>query len=407
MLQVEMSRRGTLPLLLAAVLAIGCGAKTGLFVPDGERDAEPDARDNCVEVDPETLTADLDLDVATKLLSADVFFLVDCTGSMRGEIANIQQGLTDTIVPGALAQIPDVRFGVGAFGDFPIDPYGERGDTPFEMRRAVTGDIGAVQAAIDGLPYYDGADLPESQVEALYQVATGEGLETFVPPAPGCPQPGLGYPCFREGSQPVIVLVTDAPFHNGPGWAYPYTGFTPMPHRYEDAVDALDRVRARVIGIASEPDARDHLEQLARATGAVDTDGVPLVYSVSSSGTGLDIEVVRGIESLALRVPLDVDAVSLDWPGDDLDATILIERIEAVSADPPAGVDRIEGNTFYNAQPGTRLAFRVYVDVSVIPRPPTVRVYPVIVRIRGNRVSVLREETLYIAVPGLDGTTGC
>ena len=394
-------------LLLTAATLVSCGAKTGLLVPEEERDAEPDAPDLCIEVDPETLTADFDVDVSTRLLSADVFFLIDCTGSMRGEITNIQRGLTNTIVPGAMAQIPDVRFGVGAFGDFPVAGYGAPGDAPFELRRAITDDIGSVQSAIDGLPYWDGDDLPESQVEALYQVATGDGLEPYVPGAPGCARPGLGYPCFREGSQPVIVMVTDAPFHNGPGGIYAYEGFTPTPHSFDQAVEAAQDLGARVIGISSSAEATGHLQEVARRTGAVDTDGQPLVYTVSPSGSGLDIEVVRGIESLALRVPLDVDAVVMDFPGNDLDATILVEEVVAVRADPPSGVSRIEDATFFDALPGTQLFFTLHIDVSVIPRPPTVRVYPVIVRIRGNRVSVLREVIVYIAIPGLDGTTGC
>ncbi len=394
-------------LLLTAATLLSCGAKTGLLVPEEERDAEPDAPDMCIEVDPETLTADFDVDVSTRLLSADVFFLIDCTGSMRGEINNIQRGLTNTIVPGVMAQIPDVMFGVGALGDFPVEGFGAPGDAPFEMRRAITDDIGAVQSAIDGLPFWDGDDLPESQVEALYQVASAEGLEPFVPRAPGCARPGLGYPCFREGSQPVVVMVTDAPFHNGPGGVYSYEGIAPRPHSFDDAVNAATDLGLRVIGISSSAEGRGHLEETARRTGAVDTDGQPLVYSVSPSGSGLDLEVVRGIESLALRVPLDVDAVVLDYPGDDLDATILVEEVVAVRADPPTGVSRIEGATFYDALPGTHLFFSLHIDVSVIPTPPTVQVYPVIVRIRGNRVSVLREVIVYIAVPGLDGTTGC
>ncbi len=402
--------------LLALALG-GCGAKTGLLVPEDEEDAGPDNESICVEVDPETLVADLDLDVSTQLLSADVFFLIDCTGSMRGEILNIQRGLSGTIVPGVAEQIPDVRFGVGAVGDFPREGYGAAGDAAFQLRRSITDDIGAVQAAIDGLPFWDGDDLPESQTEALYQVATGEGLDDlsdgvggsyFIHPAPGCAQPGLGYPCFREGSQPVVVLITDAPFHNGPGGVYPYFGINETPHTFDQAIAALQRLGIRVIGISSPSDeAQEHLGEVSRRTGAVDSEGNPLVYSVSPSGNGLDEEVVRGIESLALRVPLDVDAVVLDWPGDDLDATILVDRVVAVRADPPTGVSRIEGDTFYDALPGTRLFFTLYVDTSVIPTPPTSQVYPVIVQIRGNRVSVLREEVINIAVPGLDGSTGC
>jgi hypothetical protein len=326
---------------------------------------------------------------------------------MRGEITNIQRGLAGTIVPGAVAAIPDVRFGVGAFADFPLSDYGAPGDLPFELRRAITDDIGAVQAAIDGLPWWDGDDLPESHTEALYQVATGEGLGTFVDPAPGCPQPGLGYPCFREGSQPVVVLITDAPFHNGPDNANRYVAVSPRPHTFEEAISALQELEVRVIGISSALDGEDHLQVVARQTGAVDNDDTPLVYSISSSGTGLDESVVQGIESLARRVPLDVDAIAIDVGGDDLDATILVQEVIALRADPPTGVDRIEGNMFYNALPGTVLTFGLVIRVDVIPMPEHTTLYPVMIRVRGNQVSVLREVIVYIEVPGLDGADLC
>ena len=226
-------------LLAFVLLAFGCGAKTGLLVPERDAAPEPEEEEICVDVDPERRMAELDLEMTTRLLSADVFFLIDCTGSMRGEIANIQRSLTTTIVPAALELIPDVRFGVGAVADFPIADYGAGEDAPFELRRAITDDVAAVQSAIDDLPRWDGGDEAESQVEALYQIATGEGLDTFVSPSPGCPRMGLGYPCFREGSQPVVMLVTDAPFHNGPHGEFPYIGIFPQPHFFDDAMEAL------------------------------------------------------------------------------------------------------------------------------------------------------------------------
>ncbi len=394
-------------LLCGGLLSLaGCGAKTGLLVPEREPEPPPEPEELCVDVDPEELTAEVDLEVGTRLLSADVFFLVDCTGSMNGEIANIQRGLTTTIVPGAMAQVPDVRFGVGALADFPVGDFGSGDDRPFELRRAITDDVAAVQSAIDALPRWDGGDEAEAQVEALYQLATGEGLGAFVDPSPGCARRGLGYPCFREGSQPVVVLITDAPFHNGPEGANPYLGVYPTPHGFEAAVAALEALSARVIGIDSGQ-AREHLEALARRTGAVDSDGVPLVFGISPTGTGLGEEVVRGIETLALRVPVDVDAIVLDVPGDDLDATILVREVVAVRADPPSGVSRIEGGTFYDVLPGTRLHFRLVVDVSVVPVPERTTLYPVLVRFRGDEVSVLDERVVFIEVPGLDGLEAC
>ena len=42
------------------------------------------------------------------------------------------------------------------------------------------------------------------------------------PARTSCPAGTYGYPCFRDGAIPIIVYITDATFHNGPGGAYAY-----------------------------------------------------------------------------------------------------------------------------------------------------------------------------------------
>ena len=64
------------------------------------------------------------LDFGTKVPSLDVFFLMDTTGSMFGEITNLKNALTGTIIPGVQAAVPNSQFGAGAFEDFPISPFG-------------------------------------------------------------------------------------------------------------------------------------------------------------------------------------------------------------------------------------------------------------------------------------------
>lgn len=70
---------------------------------------------------------------------------------------------------------------MGSFLDFPIDPYGfeSSGDKAFFLNQVITGDTDAVIDGINQLdnPLHFGADGPESQLEALYQAATGEGID--------------------------------------------------------------------------------------------------------------------------------------------------------------------------------------------------------------------------------------
>src|SRR5690606_11836371 len=125
-------------------------------------------------------------------------------------------------------------------------------------------DLTAVQAALGRLAAAGGGDGPESATEALYQTATGEGgTWTFASGAPTfrlapafCPSVPdevgrrRGYPCFRPGSLPIVVLVTDALFHNGPGGSNAYAGISPAPHTFDQAVSALNAIGARLIGVA-------------------------------------------------------------------------------------------------------------------------------------------------------------
>jgi hypothetical protein len=227
---------------------------------------------------------------------ADVLFLMDTTGSMGGEIAQIQARLRDTIIPGLAAEIADVRFAVARFDDFPVGSYGSSGDLPFQLVQPITSDVLATQSAVNSLSARGGGDGPESQVEALYQSATGAGISPWTPSA-SCPSGG-GYPCFRPGATPIVLLFTDAEFHNGPGGRAAYGGISPTPHTYAQAVSALNAIGAKVLGLMSGTPALSDLTQIARDTGALAADGTPIVFDIGSDGARLGVEVVRAIQTL-------------------------------------------------------------------------------------------------------------
>ena len=136
-------------------------------------------------------------------------------------------------------------------------------------------------------------------MEALFQAATGAGIGSFVPARGGCAGgSGIGYPCFRSEATLIILLFTDADFHNGPGGAYPYSGISPTPHTYAQAVTALNAIGAKVLGLMSGLAARDDLIAIARDTGAVAADGTPIVFDIGSDGRSLGVDVVRAVQTL-------------------------------------------------------------------------------------------------------------
>ncbi|HJL48326.1 MAG TPA: hypothetical protein RMG45_20880, partial [Polyangiaceae bacterium LLY-WYZ-15_(1-7)] len=360
----------------------------------------------------------------TNISVADVFFLVDMTGSMQGERTNLIQGLLDTIIPGIQAAIPDVHFGAGGFDDYPVEPYGwppgspfstsGGGDLPFYLLReiappeqdlgawslsaspttcpanAATNDIGTITGApngtpdileaVQGLPCHFGNDGPESYVPALHATATGSGLtwpggsvpDQSCPVIPDETDMRRGYPCFRPGALPIVLLFGDAPFHNGPGGSNSYSGI-PAP-TYEETVTQLNGIGARVLGIFSGGASAPDYEAVATATGTVDGSGSPLVFTISSSGSGLDAAVVDAVASLVGGTPQDVSTRTENVPGnpDEFDATRFIKSITPIEGYregvPGTGYDSFDETTFYGVIPGTLVDFGI--DFWNDVRPP-------------------------------------
>ncbi len=237
---------------LLIVLLEGCGARTGLSLPDAASIAIIDGGVPCIELPPDAGTIEIPLRTKAQLNRADVMFLIDNSASMQEEIERIQRRLSEVIAPAIQDQIVNAQFGVSTVSDFPVDPFGNPEDRPFELLSPMTSSLSRVQAAVDSVRLLNGRDEPEGQVEALYQLATGSGIGVYVPPSLGCPSGGAGYPCFRTDALPIVLLFTDDRMHNGPGEAEPY-GFaiSPRPHQYAEVVQALNRIGARVIGLDS------------------------------------------------------------------------------------------------------------------------------------------------------------
>lgn len=402
----------------ASLLMIGCGAKTGLDVPDAALDAGIDAGPDagmdagipCIELPPDGGLIEVPLDIEAELARADVLFLVDTTASMGEEIEQIKSGLRDRIAPGIADAIPDSALGVAHFEDFPEGMCGEAGDNPFELLTPITQDLNRAQAAVDALMLGNGLDRPEAQVEALYQVATGEGLGSYIDPSFGCPSGGIGYPCFRPDALPIVLLFTDAPFHSGPGGSNPYRcTVIPPPHTYEEARQALDRLDIRVMGMYSgEGEGRGDMLAIARDTGAVE-DGSPLVFDIGTRGQRLSDQVIAAIRTLADVIEFDVDAVLVDPdPTDGVDPRMFVEAVVPLRADPMdriAGIDRTT-NTFLGVRAGTRVFFQLQIrNGAVVPGPEPQRFLLEVV-FRGDRRTRLGSRLVEIVIPGADGM-GC
>lgn len=401
-----------------------------------------------------------ELEFGTTLRVADVFFIFDTTGSM----SSVQQAVANTIAArgtGLVDQIrgiiPDSWFGVGHYDDFPTGSYGGGGDRAIHPLCTTAGPggmgygpaeclntgnasrpfhgitmtnpmamVGAesgaeiVQRVALAIPGGGGGDTPESQVEAMYQIMTNEGLyDRAAPSACGtvstigrapcwvkpttCGEGTWGYPCFRAGALAITIHYTDVPWHNGardespPTTTYysPYTGITPSPHNFDQMIAAYQRRSARAINInAGSPRCEGRIvtnhsgtgacfdmRMQAEGTGSVDVDGVPLVYDLPN-GTGSSTPetlirvVTEAVNTLATRVPLDITTSLRNDPTNPMmfDGTRFIKRRVPSCQVPPANMNcwtpptgvpmraavaRTDLSTFYRVVPGTRVRFTI------------------------------------------------
>lgn len=207
-----------------------------------------------------------DIKVEFSLNSADVYFLVDQSGSMEGErdqlVADLGSGdfigdpayecsdidgdgtpnneLKSGGIIGAIrCIIRDSNFGVGLFRELPFSGYAPSNQLVFEHYQDITADGDAVRAGANRLWLEGNNEWPEAGAIALHSLITGQGmyLGTHLPGVPSrnnCPAGRWGYACFRETAVPIVMLFTDAMLHNGPPSleqpqrnAYPYpTTFT-------------------------------------------------------------------------------------------------------------------------------------------------------------------------------------
>lgn len=354
------------------------------------------------------------LDFATDLRVADVYFLMDTTGSMGASITSLGNGIatpTTGLIDRVRAVIPDVHFGVGDFKDY--------GDTYlYRNVQDITADTAAAQFAAQSLSPWGGGDGPEGDVPALWATATGMGLASHgLSPRSGCPAGRFGYPCFRDGAVPIVVLITDWSFHNDRAGNDPYSGYT----NYSTMLSALTAARIRVIGIAQQTGgdlgALADLRDIARDTGAVDGSGAPLASAWA--GGEISDTVVNQISTLANQTPLDISIEYIDDASDSVDSfASFVSYVEANTAgdpargcEPRAAVDS-DGDghmdTFEDVTPGNRVCFDIVVKQNDTVTPSTMpQIFKATLRVLGDGFTELDTRDIFFLVPGIvDGPDG-
>ncbi len=386
-----------------------------------------------------------DLEFQTDIIKADVQLSMDTTGSMGGSVSELQNTLSTLIIPETALEVADVAFGGSTFEDFPVGLFGSTGshpeipsfpnDMPNRLYQRITTDVATAQAGVNAFVLGYGGDGPDSGLESLYQISTGEGITWTVTTAHFVPKfdpmdgfdEALGHGLlggvgFRVGALPIIVHITDIEWH--PASDYISAGIT-QAHSRDQAVAAMIGLGARFIGITSSASARTQHEQISRETSAVvppiawgptetlchtgsgggllppDPTGLcPLVFTMGGGGTGVSTALVEGIKALVTFGTIDISALPVADPFQlpEVDTSTFITAIDPVPPAPPGSM--IDGNTFKDVKPGAPVRFRLHARNTTVQHTREAQLFTVTIRVMGDGVTTLDERDVFVIVPG-------
>ena len=362
----------------------------------------------------------------TRIRAADVMFVVDTTGSMQTTINNVQSSLMSTIVPGIVAAIGpmgNVRYGLAGHGDFQEGGPNYTGNVTVFQR--LTRDASLVQAATRNLRADNGGDTAESAVPAMHALISGRGFPSYggtatrdVNPVTDCMQApdepeSYGWGCFQVGRVPLIVLLSDAPWHNGPtvttNW---YARSTPMAPMFSNLVSEMRRRGAYFIGVAvgaftdfSTPGTMfEHSRTLAVNTMTLDGMGQPVVFQGAASAVASQVvsavTTIVGQSRQEITTRTDPDRMEMRLPMGRTTANF-IRAVVPHSAIPemPAGYDRKDMTTFYNVSPDARVEFEVDFYNDFQPGGAAATLYRATIVVLGRAMSEVDRRDVFIIVP--------
>jgi hypothetical protein len=382
------------------------------------------------------------LQFSTNLQRADVYFMMDNTGSMGGTIANLQAGLTSTVIPAITTGIPEAWFGVGGFDDYPIGSYGNtpatcggfygggprtdtagvQHDQAFFQYQIMTPSSADAQTAVNRYQTNCGNDGPESGVAALFALASRDTLGGYarfpgVSP-PVCAAGFRGAACFRPDAVPIVIVMTDVDQHNRPGCGCNYNTSVPgSGPSWAAAIAALRGLNARVVGVNTSG-GRPFLEQLVNETTiASGAPGAAATYVLDAfGGSGLSATVVDLVRRAA-AVPLDVSAQAVDLAdaGETVDAvTAFVDHLEPNATGAPgltctggfgtsdyAGIDGDSfADTFLDVTPGAPVCFDIIPRMNdSVPATLVPQVFRAQINVIGDGFTPLDDRVVYFLVP--------
>ena len=160
----------------------------------------PYSRDPSLSTSTRWLTAFVSILLCFSAASAsaqktDILFLIDSTGTMGAEVSSIRASAS-TIAAIAQAVTGDAAFAVAIYRDFPVNPYGAPGDSPYVLLSQISVSVASFQNALNGITASGGFDPEGSGLFAVHSVATTT-------------------PGWRVGAHRVVFWIGDWASHDG------------------------------------------------------------------------------------------------------------------------------------------------------------------------------------------------
>lgn len=137
--------------------------------------------------------------------SLDLIFLIDTTGSMGDDIANVKASASE-IVEAIDSKGYDYRIAIADYRDYPVAPYGGWLDYPYHLDLPFSNDKNDIINAINGLTLGWGGDWQESVYSGL--------VAAMKDPCKEIPCESSANYGWREGVNKAIILIGDAPPHD-------------------------------------------------------------------------------------------------------------------------------------------------------------------------------------------------
>jgi hypothetical protein len=359
----------------------------------------------------------LSVDAASEINRVDLYTILDRSGSMAAENATLKANLASVVDAlqcppagsGDPADCIDLWAGAGTVGysdsgfdafrnfldlqpnpNYAVVPTSELASTifteplTFAIHATITGEGGASY----GLP-----DVP-SRGSCAGSPANAAGFATF------------GYPCFRAGPLPVVVLATDEPPLSSSGTVQNPSWSTVV----RDEMLARGAMLVGLIGANAAAGTQDDLNQMATDTGAVDANNgnAPLVFlgTDASAATALG----DGIRTLIQGLPLDLHATVVDDPSDAVDAVAaFVSHVEVqprATKSCAAGLATVDADgdgsaeTYLDALPGTFLCWRLVAKANQTVAPTSSeQVFRATVSIDADGITGIAQHEVFFVVP--------